>query len=130
PTLNFVVVDQWINIIGEKAIFSWLRMYSWCKRDEETDNNLWEQAKIPSSINKIMKRLSVGKDTFYNKILKPLWNVGLIDIEEYKGSDSKGTKPMNIIVYKYPQNNKSLAHQELKKIRDYNEDYHSQSKTF
>lgn len=130
PTLNFVVVDQWIDIVGEKAIFSWLRMYSWCKRDEESDNDLWEQAKIPSSFSKIMKRLGVGKDTFYNKILKPLWDVGLIDIEEYRESSSEGNKPMNVIVYKYPQNNKSLAHQELKKIRNYNKDYHSQAKTF
>src|SRR5690625_1907787 len=74
PTLHFVVVDQWIDVIGEKALLAWLRMYSWCDRSNSnnTEQNLWEEAKIPSSINKIIKKLGVGRDTFYNKILKPL----------------------------------------------------------
>ncbi|RKJ31559.1 hypothetical protein D7X33_40285, partial [Butyricicoccus sp. 1XD8-22] len=134
PTLHFVVVDQWIDVIGEKALLAWLHMYSWCNREKTEDDveniNLWEQAKIPTSYKKIIKRLGVGRDTFYNKILKPLWNVGLIDIEEYTESDNKGTKPMNIIVYKYPQNNKNLSHQEIAIIRDYDKDYHSKAKTF
>lgn len=132
PTLHFVVTDQWIDKIGEKAFLSWLRMYSWCDRsnNSESEINLWEQAKIPTSYSKVIKRLGIGKDTFYNKILKPLWNVGLIDIEEYEESDSKGTKPMNIIVYKYPQNNKSLAYQPIEQVRDYDKDYHSNAKTF
>lgn len=131
PTLHFVVMDQWVDVIGEKALFSWLKMYTWCKRDEQdSEVNLWEQAKIPTSMNKIIKKLGVGRDTFYNKILKPLWNVGLIDIEEYQDSVNEGLKPMNVIVYKYPQNEKSLSHQPIKIIRDYNSDYHSEAKTF
>lgn len=131
PTLHFVVMDQWVEVIGEKALISWLRMYTWCKRDEEnTGYNLWEQAKIPTSMNKIIKKLGVGRDTFYNKILKPLWNVALIDIEEYEHSENLGLKPMNIIVYKYPQNNKSLAHQQIEIIRNYDTDYTSEAKAF
>ncbi|MEB6550205.1 hypothetical protein MXL46_14005 [Heyndrickxia sporothermodurans] len=130
PTLHFVVVDNWLETIGDKALISWLKMYSWCKRDEESEYNLWEQAKIPTSMNKIIKKLGVGRDTFYNKILKPLWNVGLIDIEEYEDSDNQGLKPMNIIVYKYPQNDINLKHQPIKEIRNYDTDYQSIAKQF
>jgi len=131
PTLHFIVTDQWTDVLSEKAIFAWLRMYSWCKRDEENaEVNLWEQSKIPYSFKSVQKKLKVGNDTFYNKILKPLWNVGLIDIEEYEQSENKGTKPMNIIVYKYPQNNKALAYEPIKEIRDYDTDYHSNARTF
>lgn len=131
PTLHFIVTDQWTDILSEKAIFAWLKMYSWCKRDIEDANvNLWEQSKIPLSFTMIKKKLKVGNDTFYNKILKPLWNVGLIDIEEYDDSDNKGTKPMNIIVYKYPQNNKALAYEPIENVRNYDKDYHSNARTF
>jgi len=135
PTLHFVVTDQWTDILSEKAIFAWLKMYSWCDRDNNKgdkpiDINLWEQSKIPDSFKNIRKKLGVGNDTFYNKILKPLWNVGLIDIEEYNVSGNKGTKPMNIIVYKYPQNKKSLAYEPIKEIRNYDADYNSTARGF
>src|SRR5690606_2936464 len=105
PTLHFVVMDQWLDVIGEKALLAWLKFYTWCDRDRNKgdkpiDINLWEQSKIPSSFRQLMKRLGVGNDTFYNKIIKPLWNVGLIDIEEFEDSKNTGQKPMNIIVYK------------------------------
>src|SRR5690625_2934270 len=132
PTLHFIVMDQWVDLIGERALFAWLKMYTWCDRsnsdNEEDKTNLWEQAKIPTSFNKIIKKLKVGRTTFYEKILRPLWNVGLIDIEEYSDSTIKGTKPMNIIVYAYPQNNKSLSYQPLKEIRDYDKDYNSEAR--
>src|SRR5699024_4290729 len=60
PTLHFVVMDQWVDVIGERALFAWLKMYTWCKRDEETDKNQWDEARIPTSFNQIIKRLGVG----------------------------------------------------------------------
>src|SRR5690625_1848539 len=133
PTLHFVVMDQWVDVIGERALFAWLKMYTWCDRSEfdgENEANLWEQARIPTSFNKIIKKLKVGRSTFYEKILQPLWNVGLIDIEEYNESTNKGTKPMNVIVYSYPQNDKSLSYKPLTEVRDYNKDYHSKARMF
>ncbi|MBS4192873.1 hypothetical protein KHA94_22345 [Bacillus sp. FJAT-49705] len=135
PTLHFVVMDQWVDVIGEKALFAWLKMYTWCDRDRNkgdklVDINLWEQSKIPDSLVKIRKKLSVGNDTFYNKILKPLWNVGLIDIEEWAEDPRSGQKAMNIIVYKYPQNNKSLSFAKLAEVRNYDTDYSSTAKSF
>lgn len=130
PILHFVVTDQWTDVIGEKALFAWLKMYSWCKRDVETEDNQWETSKIPTSFNQIIKRLRVGRETFYQSILRPLWNVGLIDIEEFEDSSRKGQKPMNVIVYKYPQNNSDLSTREITEIRNYDTDYTSTARTF
>lgn len=135
PTLHFVVMDQWLDVIGEKAFIAWLKFYTWCDRDRNkgdklVDINLWEQSKVPYSFQQMIKKLGVGRDTFYNKIIKPLWNVGLIDIEEYEDSKNTGQKPMNIIVYKYPQNNKSLSFAKIKEIRNYDTDYSSTAKSF
>lgn len=133
PRLHFIVVDQWADFIGEKALLAWLKMYSWADRKEKIDedsSNLWEQAKIPTSYAKIKKRLGVGNSTFYEKIIKPLWNVGLIDIKEYSDSALKGQKPINIVVYKYPQNRIELASKALEKVRDYDTEYSSDAKTF
>jgi hypothetical protein len=131
PKLHFVVMDNWINVIGEKALFAWLKMFTWADRtNAKEDPSLWNESKIPRSLNKIAKDLGVGKDTFYNKILKPLWNVGLIDLEEYEESDTKGNKPMNIIIYKYPQNDFALSVKPLELVRDYDRDYSSEARTF
>lgn len=135
PTLHFVVMDQWIDVIGDKALFAWLKMYTWCDRDRSKDDkpvdlNLWEQSKIPDSLTKIAKRLGVGNGTFYNKMLKPLWNVGLIDIEEWTEDPRSGQKAMNVIVYKYPQNNKALSFTKIEEIRNYDTDYSSTARSF
>src|SRR5699024_5657142 len=60
----------------------------------------------------------------------PLWNFGLIDIVEYKDSFNKGQKPMNIVVYEYPQNDVTKKYEPLEQIRDYDKDYHSNARTF
>ncbi|MFN0224050.1 hypothetical protein [Paenibacillus sp. KR2-11] len=131
PRLHFIVMDNWLDVIGEQALIAWLRFYSWCDRSiGSSEVNKWEQAKIRTSLNKLIKKLGVGKGTFYNKILKPLWDVGLIDIEEYEASLNLGQKPMNIIVYKYPNNNINLQFKPLEKVRNYDKDYCSRARTF
>src|SRR5699024_5359266 len=39
-------------------------------------------------------------------------------------------KPMNVVVYKYPQNNKTLAHEPITEVRNYDLDYKSKERTF
>lgn len=121
PTLHFVVMDDWVVKTGEKALFAWLKFYTWCDRTDKSR----EYDAIPNSMNKIAKKLTVGKDTLYNAIIKPLWNYGLIDLQEVV---INGTVCVNIIVYKYPQNNKKLETEPLEKVRDYDTEYHSKAK--
>lgn len=130
PILHFVCMDDWIEKIGDKAFTAWLKFYTWCNREEDENGNRPEDDVIPSSLTKVQKRLGVGKDTFYNKILKPLWNYGLIDVFEYKSENWKGQGNVNIIVYEYPQNEHALSTKPLEKVRDYDTDYISQAKTF
>ncbi|WP_242260737.1 MULTISPECIES: hypothetical protein [unclassified Bacillus cereus group] len=130
PILHFVCMDDWIEKIGDKAFTAWLKFYTWCNREEDENGNRPDDDVIPSSLTKVQKRLGVGKDTFYNKILKPLWNHGLIDVFEYKSEGWKGQGNVNIIVYEYPQNEHALSTKPLEKIRDYDTDYTSQAKTF
>lgn len=128
PILHFVVTDDWIEKLGNDAFCAWLKFYSWCDRSEDRKDH--ENDVIPTSFNRIMTRLGVGKKKFYNAIIRPLWNFGLIDIVEYTDSVNKGNKPMNIVVYEYPQNDVSKKYEPLKKIRDYDEDYSSDARTF
>lgn len=128
PILHYVVVDDWIEKIGADAFISWLRFHTWCDRSDERKDK--ENDVIPSSLTKVMKRLGMGRKKFYNSVIKPLWNYGLIDLVEYDDSSQKGTKPINIVVYEYPQNNIFLATKKLEKIRDYDLDYNSESRGF
>src|SRR5699024_1627795 len=102
PILTFVCADDWIDKLGNDAFVAWLKFYGWCDRSNERINK--EMDVIPRSFSNLMKELGMGSKKFYNKVIRPLWNYGLIDIEEYTESQQDGTKPNNIIVYEYPQN--------------------------
>ncbi|MGO4979255.1 hypothetical protein [Bacillus sp. CJ1] len=128
PILYFNVADDWIDKLGNDAFVAWLKFYSWCDRSPERidpDNDV-----VPSSLSKIMKRLGVGKKKFYNQIIRPLWNYGLIDLVEYEHSIQSGNKPINIVVYEYPQNNRQKKYEPLEQVRDYDKDYNTSSRGF
>lgn len=128
PILHFIAADDWIDKIGMDAFRAWLKFYTWCDRSDarkDPDNDV-----IPNSLNQIMKKLNVGKKKFYNAIIRPLWNYGFIDLSEYEESSVKGNKPVNIVVYEYPQNDISKKYEPLEKIRDYDNDYESNPRTF
>ncbi|MEC0434411.1 hypothetical protein P8832_09585 [Bacillus subtilis] len=128
PILYYVVADDWIDKLGSDAFTAWLKFYSWCDRSaERIDPN---NDVIPSSLSKVMKRLGVGKKKFYNQVIRPLWNYGLIDLVEYEHSNQSGTKPINIIVYEYPQNKTQKKYEPLEQIRDYDKDYNTDSRGF
>ncbi|MHC5534703.1 helix-turn-helix domain-containing protein [Priestia megaterium] len=122
----YIVADDWLDKLGDRAYTTWLRFITWCDR---TDKNRTED-KIPQSLEKVAERLGISKPTLYNKIIIPLWEHGLIDLVEYKESNRKSTKPLNIIVYPYPQNQKKLETEPLEKCRDWKRDYSSEAKTF
>lgn len=121
PQIHFVFCLDWDQKVGQKALFAWLKFYTWADRS----NSEREVDIIPSSINKIAKRLGVGKTTLYDQIIKPLWNHGLIDLQEYHVD---GNVYVNIIVYEYPQNDPSFATLPLEKVRDYDQDYLSNAR--
>src|SRR5699024_7000191 len=128
PVLHFIAADDWMDKLGNDAFCAWLKLYTWC--DRSSNRNDKENDVIPTSFKKVMERLNVGRKKFYNSIIRPLWNYGLIDIMEYNKSNSDGQKPMNIIVYEYPQNDITKKYEPLEQIRNYDTDYSSASRTF
>lgn len=118
PQLHFVAVDQWLHTLGNHAFVAWLQFYSWADRtdkDRETDA-------IPNSMSAIAKKLGVSKETLYKKIIRPLWNHGMIDLTE---TQYTGYSNVNVIVYEYPRNDPALATKELVQVRDYDTQYES-----
>lgn len=116
PQLHFVAVDQWVHVLGNHALIAWLQFYSWADRadkDRECDA-------IPTSMRGIAERLKVSRDTLYKKIIRPLWNYGMIDLIE---TSYDGYSNVNIVVYEYPQNDPTLATKELVQIRNYDTEY-------
>jgi hypothetical protein len=116
PQLHFIAMDDWVDKIGEKAYIAWQKFYTWADRSQsnrETDT-------IPNSMNNVIRRLNVGKDTFYKQIIRPLWNYGFIDFQEF---NKNGTIYLNIIVYEYPQNNPHKATEPLERVRDYDTEH-------
>jgi hypothetical protein len=124
PQLHFVVLDDWQHKIGKEAIWAWLQFYSWADRSQSDR----EADVIPNSMNKIQKKLGIGKDTFYNKIIRPLWNFGFIDLQEIETNGKTGHNPVNIIVYEYPQNDPDRITKPLEQVRDYDQDYQTETR--
>jgi len=133
PILYFPVADaftvSWIDTLGEKSFCAWLKLHTLVNRTDEAYSEYGNRQTIPRSIEDLAALFKVSKPTFY-KLIKPLWNYGLIDIVEWKNHAKIGQKAMNIIVYQYPQNNKHLETKPLEKVRDYETDYQSNGKIF
>lgn len=141
PILYFPTVDpflngkdgkakSWVEELGPKTFIAWLQLHTLVDRSKEADMKYGNEFTIPNSIEGLAKVLGVSKSTFYRNVIKPLWNYGLIDLEEWRDQKKIGTKAMNIIVYPYPQNNKDLENKPLIKVRDYDTEYNSEAKSY
>lgn len=126
PRLRFIVADQWIDAIGEKAFCAWLKFHTWVDR---TDANR-EYDKIPYTLEDVAEKLGMSKSTLYRVVIKPLWEHYLIDLMEYEESERKGQKPVNIIVYESPMNKHETEIKPLEKLRDWSKDYGSSAQIF
>ncbi len=122
PALHFIVADDWIDKLGE-SFTVWLKLHTFVDR---TDMQR-EYDRVPMSLEKLYDKLKVSKSKFY-RLIKPLWEYGLIDIIEYEASERKAQKPKNIIVYEYPFHIIEKKYSELEKLRDWKTDYDSTSK--
>lgn len=136
PILHFAVADgltgeSWIETLGHRAFCAWLTLHTLVDRTDQAEAQYNNRNTVPRSLESLAKDIfKCDKKTFYNKVVKPLWNYGLIDVVEWKEHKKIGQKAHNIIVYHYPQNEKTLETQPLIQIRDYNTDYSSAAKIF
>lgn len=121
PQQYFIAMDDWVDKLGPQAYIAWQKFYTWADRSNAERNS----DTIPNSINKIVKKLQMGKASFYDNVLSPLWDHGFIDLQEI---NIAGNTCVNIIVYEYPQNDPDLATKPLEKVRDYKTEYTSVAK--
>lgn len=125
PTMHFIVADDWLDKLGP-SFNVWLKLHTFVDR---TDGQR-EYDRVPMSLENLYeKRLKMSKSKFY-RIIKPLWEYGLIDIIEYEKSARESQKPKNIIVYEYPLHIVERKYMPLEKLRDWSKDYDSTSKDF
>lgn len=111
PTLHYIVADDWIDKLGEKSFCLYLKLWTMVDRTGE-------QHEIKTRQSKLIQRLGMSKSTFL-RTLKPLYEYGLVDLQEYEGSKNEGNKPVNIIVHRNPQNEPTLAFEPIEKVRDW-----------
>lgn len=125
PALFTPAATDWIDKLGEKTFCVWLRFHAFCAYAEDGEDTI----KIPKSLNSLALLLGVSKPTL-QKHIKILWNYGLIELTEHTASQNPGTKPINVLVYDFPQNDIRKQTQPLEKVRDYDRDYQSDGKTY
>jgi hypothetical protein len=127
PNMYFIMADDWMNKLGHEVFCAWLKLYTYVDRRNEYIET--DGGHIPYSFESTASKLGVSESKFY-RLIKPLWEFGLIDIFTYEKSQRSSNKPRNIIVYDYPQNNPKLSTEPLAKCRDWKKDYSSSYKLF
>jgi predicted transcriptional regulator len=128
PILHYIVADDWMDKLGLKTFTYWLKFHTWVNRQDEQIDDI-SKAKIPMSLEKVAEKLEISISSLRRSLI-PLWEYGLIDLVEYEDSNRKTTKPVNIIPYDYPQNNKTLETKPLEKCRDWKTDYNNTATYF
>ncbi|WP_120188494.1 hypothetical protein [Ammoniphilus oxalaticus] len=96
PPLHPIVLSDWIEKLGERAFVCWLKFHSW--KTDPTSNG--QPYCLQSSLNQLIKKLAIGKNTFYEKILKPLTRYGLVKLKRTE----QANRETHLIVYSFPQN--------------------------
>lgn len=125
PQQHFIAMDDWVKKLGNEAYIAWLTFFTWADRKDQAR----EADTIPTSMNKCIEKLGSNKKSYYQKIIRPLWNYALIDLEDVF-AEVKGVRQrcVNIIVYEYPQNDAARATQPLEQIRNYDTEYNPEQR--
>ncbi len=128
PTFNAVENPSWVKTLGASTFCYWLGLLSMSK--VTTDENYLDSAK---SLKEIMGIFDISQSTFTNKLIRPLYEYGLIDVVDIPGSEKynrRGLPSRKIIVYPYPQGRVELLTQPLTACRNYDLHYQSKAKEF
>ncbi|EKN67464.1 hypothetical protein P9E76_08025 [Schinkia azotoformans] len=111
PSSYFIVADDWIDKLGEKAYCAWIKMYAW---SFQSGQNNFEIEHIPLSIESLIKHFKMNLDNIISSIIKPLYEYEFIELSE-------GENDISIIVYPYPSNRFELSVKPLQKVRLFEE---------
>ncbi|WP_197224356.1 hypothetical protein [Lysinibacillus sphaericus] len=130
PAVDPFREDSWVKVLGPKTFVYWLQLLTMVDRSPAGYDKYGNAQTVPRSLEGLAKLFGISRPTFYSQVIKPLWNYGLIDLEEWQEQKKIGTKALNIIVYEYPMNQFEYQNRPLQKVRDYDTEYHSYAKSY
>jgi DNA-binding Lrp family transcriptional regulator len=110
PQPYFVVVDDWLDKLGEKSYLMWFKLLAKVDRTDESKDT------VKYTQQKLAKSLGITKPTLITH-LKSLYEYGFIDYKEYQFEN--GNVGENIIVYEAPQNDEANLSKPLEKVREW-----------
>ena len=100
-SLHPTALNDWLPKLGDKAFLAWLQLQSW--KIEHTSPDHPHLLRL--SLNKIIKKLQVGKTTFYEKIIPPLLRYGFIQIR----TSPEDEREHHLLIFASPQNHPEKA---------------------
>lgn len=123
------IENSWLTTIGEKGFIGWLQLLSMTLLQE---NLAKDGASVEYPTKKeILQKLGVSEKTFNRNILRPLFEVGLLDVFEDDQKNKlrkRGVPTSRIVVYRYPFNKRENLFKPLQIVRSFDTDYNSKAK--
>lgn len=123
------IENSWLSTIGEKGFIGWLQLLSMTLQQE---NLAKDGASVEYPTKKeILLKLGVSEKTFNRNILRPLFEVGLLDVFEDAQKNKlrkRGVPTSRIVVYRYPFNKRENLFKPLQIVRSFDTDYNSKAK--
>lgn len=113
---------EWIDTLGEATYCFWKKLITRVDRSRDAQAKYGNRNTVPFSLTRLAELMGMTVNTL-KKHARILWNAGLVDFVEWAAAYKMGKKPLNIVVYNYPQNNTANATKSLQLIRNYDEQY-------
>jgi DNA-binding Lrp family transcriptional regulator len=110
PQPYFIVVDDWLEKLGERSYLLWFKLLAKVDRTDETKDT------VKYTQQKLAKSLGISKPTLINQ-LKSLYEYGFIEYKEYVFEN--GNVGENIVVFEAPMNDDENLLRPLKKVREW-----------
>lgn len=119
---SYFAEAEWIDVLGEAAYCLWKKLITRVDRSTDAVSKYGNRNTVPFSLTRLAEILGMHVNTL-KKHARTLWNAGLVDFSEWAGCYKLGKKPMNIVVYNYPQNDTANATKSITFVRDYDKQF-------
>lgn len=119
---SYFAESEWIDALGDSTYCLWRKLITKVDRSRDALAKYGNRNTVPFSLARLAEIIGMTQKTLY-KHARKLWNAGLIDFMEWGACGKLGKKPLNIVVYNYPQNTTETATKPLQFVRDYDTQY-------
>lgn len=84
PAVDLFREDSWVKVLGPKTFVCWLQLLTMVDRSPAGYDKYENTQTVPRSLEGLAKLFGISRPIFYGQVIKPLWNYGLIDLEEWQ----------------------------------------------